>query len=237
MPRYHVVLLDADNTLFDFDSAERKALRLTLERHGIPAGEKAVSTYVAVNKALWERFDRGEIAQKDLVVARFAQTLEKLGLTGDADELNRFYLAALGEQNDVLPGAVEFCEALIPHCTLALVTNGVASVQHGRLDRSPLGRFFPRPFISEEIGVQKPQIEFFEAVFGALGVTDRSGVVMVGDTLGSDILGGIRSGVDTIWFNPKGLPGRADIVPTHTVSDFKELEALIRVCAKKPGAF
>lgn len=227
MPRYHVVLLDADNTLFDFDAAEHKALRLTLEGNGIPATEEAVGAYLAVNRALWDRFDRGEIAQKDLVVARFAQTLEKLGLTGAAAALNRFYLAALGEQNDVIPGAVELCQALSLHCTLALVTNGVASVQHGRLGRSPLGRFFPHPFISEEIGAQKPQIAFFEAVFAALDVADRSGVVMVGDTLGSDILGGNRAGVDTIWFNPKGLPGRADVVPTHTVSDFQELEALI----------
>ena len=227
MPRYSVVLLDADNTLFDFDLAEHKALRLALEAHGIPCTQEAEETYVAVNRDLWAAFDRGEITQPDLVVARFARTLDALGLTGDADALNRDYLARLGEQSDLLPGALEFCEALAPHCTLALLTNGVASVQHGRLSRSPIGRFFPHPFISQELGCQKPQPEFFSAVFRALDLTDLSRAVMVGDTLGSDILGGIRAGVDTVWFNPKHLPGRADIAPTHTVECFTALQNII----------
>ena len=227
MPAYSVVLLDADNTLFDFDRAEHRALRLALEAHGIPCTPAAEETYLAVNRDLWAAFDRGEISQPDLVVARFARTLEALGRAGDPAALNADYLALLGEQSDLLPGALELCQALAPHCTLALCTNGVASVQRGRLARSPLGAFFPHPFISQELGYQKPQPEFFQAVFAALGLADLSGAVMVGDTLGSDILGGVRAGVDTIWFNPKGLPGRPDIVPTHVADGFPALKHLI----------
>lgn len=227
MPRYSVILLDADNTLFDFDAAEHRALALTLEAHGIPATPQATGTYLAVNRALWAAFDRGEIAQSALVVERFAQTLDKLGHPGDAAALSRDFLAHLGAQNDLLPGALTLCGQLAPHCALELVTNGVASVQRGRLARSPLGRFFPRPFISEEIGAQKPQRAFFEAVFTALDLTDTSRILMVGDSLGSDILGGARAGLDTAWYNPKGLPGRADVTPTYTVSTFDALADII----------
>lgn len=237
MPRYSVVLLDADNTLFDFNLAEQKALRLTLEAHGIPCTAAVEETYVTVNRELWVAFDRGEITQKALVVERFDRTLALLGRAGDADSLSRCYLTRLGEQSDLLPGAEAFCAAMAPYCTLALVTNGVASVQRGRLDRSPLGRFFPHPYISEELGAQKPERAFFENVFRDMGLVDRHSVLMVGDTLGSDILGGIRAGVDTVWFRPMDRSVLSDIVPTYVADSFPVLQEIVLGEREYEGGF
>lgn len=105
MPRYDYVLLDADNTLFDFDLAEHKALGLTLAGHGIPFTPEAEQTYIDINTALWSKFDRGEISQGALVVERFSSFLRAVGRAGDPAELNRYYLSRLGEQGDLLPGA------------------------------------------------------------------------------------------------------------------------------------
>ena len=132
MPRYEVVLFDADHTLFDFDRAEREALRQTLEEAGLPADGETEARYLSINRALWNRLDRGEVRREWLVVERFAALLRALGRTGDAAALNRAYLDHLGEGSYLLPGAQALCRALAPRCTLAIVTNGVARAQRRR---------------------------------------------------------------------------------------------------------
>ena len=225
MPRYDIVLLDADHTLFDFDRAEARALEATLARFALPpeAGER----YLAINRALWARLDRGEVTREWLVVERFRALLAQLGRTGDPEALNRYYLDKLGEGAFLLPGAEAFCRALAPHCTMAIVTNGVARAQRGRFVRSPLAGVVPHLFISEELGASKPDPAFFAPVLAALGSPDRRRVVMVGDNLLADIQGGINAGLDTVWYNPRRLPRPAAPVPTWEVDGYPALTALL----------
>lgn len=227
MPRYPFVLFDADNTLFDFDRAENRALRRVLTEHGLPAGDAVAARYHAINEELWAKLDRGEIARSRLVVERFARLLAELNLPGDPEVLNRAYIEYLGQGSDLLPGAEALCRKLSPLCTLAIVTNGSARTQHSRFSRSPLRDLIPHLFISQEIGFDKPQPQFFDAVCAALGIADRRQAVVVGDNLGSDILGGLNAGIDTVWFNPAGRPGSPDIPPTWEVRDFDGLEAVL----------
>ena len=179
MPRYEVVLFDADHTLFDFDRAEREALRQTLEEAGLPADGETEARYLSINRALWNRLDRGEVRREWLVVERFAALLRALGRTGDAAALNRAYLDHLGEGSYLLPGAQALCRALAPRCTLAIVTNGVARAQRRRFEASPLNGLIPWLFISEELGASKPDPAFFAPVLRTLGNPDPRRVLMV----------------------------------------------------------
>ena len=160
MPRYDYVLFDADNTLFDFDRAEENALHVTLAQFGLPVTEEAKGAYLSVNRALWARFDRGEVTREWLVVERYAQLLRALGRPGDPAAMNHAYLTHLGEGAFLLPGAEALCRALAPRCTLAIVTNGVAMAQRARFARSPLRDVVPWLFISEEVGASKPSPDF-----------------------------------------------------------------------------
>ena len=225
--RYDVVLFDADNTLFDFDAAEAQALDLTLAEYGYPVDDKSRNCYLAVNRDLWERFDRGEVKREWLVVERFAALQRALGGHHDPAEMNTFYLARLAEAGCLLPGAEALCRALVPTCTLAIVTNGVASAQRGRFDRSPLKELIPWLFISEEVGYQKPQRQFFDAVLSAMSLPPSARIVVVGDSLTADILGAVNAGLDSIWYNPNGLSGRPDIVPTFEARSFDQVFQLI----------
>ena len=227
MPRYSFVLLDADNTLFDFDKAEERSLRQVLTAYGLPADDGAVARYHRINAELWARQDAGEITRDYLVVERFAALLCAPGCSGDPQTLNQAYVEHLSQCADMLPGAVRFCRRLSPHCTLAIVTNGIASSQRRRFERSPLKGVIPYLFISEELGFHKPQREYFEAVCATLGIADRRQAVVVGDNLGSDILGGLNAGIDTIWFNPSHLPRRPEISPQFEVDSFDVLEQLL----------
>lgn len=181
MPRYDTVLLDADNTLFDFDAAEHAALRRALEERGYPFTPETEALYLDINRPLWAAFDRGEVTQDFLVVERFRLLVERLGGSDDPVSFNRDYLTYLGEGNQLLPGAEDLCRDLrAAGCRLALATNGVARVQHARLDASPLKPYFSAVIISQEVGAQKPQPAFFQAALEALGVLDKARCVMVG---------------------------------------------------------
>lgn len=225
MPRYDIVLLDADNTLFDFDTAERLALRQTMESQGYPFTTETEDLYLGINRTLWAAFDRGEVTQAFLVTERFRRLIETLGGDHDPVSMNQDYLLALGECSVLLSGAEDFCRTLSrAGCRLALATNGMASVQRARLKNSPLVPLLEAVFISEELGVQKPQRAFFDRAFACLDVSDRSRAIMVGDGLRSDILGGKNAGIDTIWYNPHHLPGDPSmVIPTWTAASYQEV--------------
>ncbi len=228
MIRYPIVLLDADNTLYDFDAAEHKALNKVLTDRGYSTDPETLQVYLNFNTELWEAFARGEVTQEFLLVERFRRFVQRMGGSHDPVQFNADYIGALATNADLIPGAVEFCRNLSEMgCVLAIVTNGAAVAQRGRFVRSGLGELIPHLFISQELGVNKPDPLFFDYVCRDLNITDRSAAVVVGDSLSSDILGGNRAGIDTVWYNPhkKSLSGPAR--PTYTVAEFAEIERII----------
>lgn len=229
MPRYHTVLLDADNTLFDFDRSEREALRRTLLRWELPHDGEVLAVYSRINHALWDAFARGEVDQDFLVVERFAALLRVLGQSRDPRAMNRNYELCLGEEGWLLPGAADFCRALNDlGVTSAIATNGLPAAQRGRYTRTGLDKLVPRLYISMELGAAKPHPVFFEKILADLNLPSPAGVVMIGDGLSTDIAGGSRAGMDTIWFNPGGLPLTGPIRPTYTAASYSELLALLQ---------
>lgn len=229
MPRYDYLLFDADHTLFDFDAAEEQALRATLLDHGCPVDPDTLNFYHSVNRLLWHRFDLGEIRREALAVERFSLLIRSLGGHQDPAEMNRDYLAHLSEHGELFPGAEALCRELSTHCTLAIVTNGMAAAQRGRFTHSPLGPIIPWIFISEEVGHQKPEAAFFQRVLAAMDISDPARVVVIGDNLHSDIQGGINAGLDTIWYHPQGGENHSGIHPTHTVRSYEELRQYLLV--------
>jgi YjjG family noncanonical pyrimidine nucleotidase len=228
MPRYPIVLLDADNTLFDFDAAEGKALSAVLRSRGYAADQAQVECYQAINAALWEAFARGEVEQDFLLVERFRRFEQAMGGHHDPAAFNADYLAALAAHGDLIPGALELCRDLCQMgCTLAIVTNGATVAQRGRYETSPLRRYIPHLFISQEIGARKPERAFFDHVCRKMGISDRRQAVVVGDNLNSDILGGNQAGLDTIWYDPHGAALTGPARPTYRAAAFSQIKAII----------
>lgn len=228
MPRYQTVLLDADNTLFDFNAAEERALHTVLRARGYVPDEAVVETYLKINSGLWEAFARGEVEQDFLLEERFRRFEQAMGGSHDPAQFNVDYQQALAANGILFPGAEELCRDLAElGCTLAIVTNGAAVAQRGRYSASPIRKYIPHLFISQELGVGKPDPRFFDHVCRTLGITDRSTAVVVGDNLSSDILGGNQAGMDTIWFNPGGSPLTGPARPTYTVGTFVQIREII----------
>lgn len=224
---YPIVLLDADDTLFDFVKAERMALKKSMEEVGLPYTEELAGRYRVLNQTLWEMLERGEITKPRLQTLRFEQLFGEMGASADPEDFHRRYLDHLGEGSYLLPGAEEVCRALRRDRRLFLVTNGTASAQRRRFGASPLTPYFEGVFISELIGAPKPSVAFFEAVFREIPGFSRERTVIVGDSLTSDIQGGKNAGIATCWVNTKGKTAPPGCRPDLEVRSLQDLPEVI----------
>lgn len=218
--RYQYLLVDNDNTLMDFNAAEKKALYDVLTACGLPNDDATCQLYHEINDAQWKALERGETTQAKLKVERYRQLLAHLGRTElSAEAIAAAYEAKLGCHADLLPGAEDFIRALHGKIKIALVSNGVSVIQRGRLSRCPLTPLFDAIVISEEVGAAKPDPKLIEVALEKLGCTDKKQAVMMGDSLTADIAAANNAGVDSIFFSLKGKPGDA---ATYTVFTHEE---------------
>ena len=225
MAYYTCLLLDVDNTLLDFDAAERQALTETLIRYDLPHDEEALSTYHTVNRRLWDQLAKGEVTRNKLFAIRFGQYLKAMGLpdAGKGREMNDVYEKALATHADLLPGALTALHELAEVATLAIVSNGAYQVQRARIEASGIDRFMDGVYISEKVGAAKPSAKIFEAALRDLGLTDRSKVLVVGDSLTADILGANNARLPSIWFNAEKKPLKEGIFPTYEAHSYAEI--------------
>lgn len=222
--RYKTLLMDADETLLDFRRSEGYALERTLAAHGVTMTADIHDAYHAINGELWKQLETGDITRASLKVERFERLFRLVGLVGtDAEAFNAAYMQTLGTTGFMLDGALPLLKDLSARYDVHLITNGTASVQHPRLQHSGMLPYLGSVFISEEIGADKPSEVFFEAVLHALGNPDRRELLVIGDSLTSDIDGGNRMGIDTCWYNPFGATYPAHLTPTMQVASFDEL--------------
>ncbi len=202
--KYSSLFLDLDNTLLDFDIAEAVAVRKVLAKHSLPCDDEAVKVYSQINLSFWKRFEMGEIPKNAIFEGRFCAFLEHYGCTGDVSAISKDYCQNLAEGYFTVNGAIEILAYLKNKgYKLYATTNGFSFTQYNRIKHSGLEPFFDNVFISEDAGHQKPEKEYFDYVLSHIPEKDKSRILVVGDSQSSDILGGINSGLDTCWFNPK----------------------------------
>ena len=225
--RYTTVLFDADDTLFDFQLAEHEAIKSVLLRFGLPCEDSVIKTYSEINLSLWKLLELGKIQKSELKVRRFEIFCEKMGFDVDAKEMAIAYMDALSKQNYLKEGALELCDRLHGKCRLCIITNGIKSIQTKRFSTSPIAKYFDKIFISEELGYDKPSVEFFRLVEQALADFDKEKTIVVGDSLTSDIKGGIGYGLDTCWFNPHGNKSPDNMNITYTVDSLEKIYDIV----------
>jgi YjjG family noncanonical pyrimidine nucleotidase len=227
MAKYYCILFDADNTLLDFDAAESKALADTLTHYGIEPDHETVQTYREINTALWAQLESGQIRREKLMNERFTRFLKAVNAAGNGAEMNRYYLDQLASHPDLLPGTLEVLRELAEVATLAVVTNGFEKVQTRRAQESGIMEYMEGLFVSEKLDCEKPSRKIFDAALRTLGVESREHVLVVGDSLSSDIQGGINAGLDTCWLNPNHAENPGKVRPTYEIARLDELYQLV----------
>jgi 2-haloacid dehalogenase len=228
MKTYKAIFFDADDTLFDYPRAERVALEACLSEFGVRVGvETVLDSYRRHNLDVWRAFERGETDQIRLRVERFRRLADEMDLPDlPVERVSTFYLKALSGQPHLLPGALEAVEALAARYPLALVTNGIASVQRRRFAASPITRFFKSVVISEEVGIAKPDPRIFEPALREVGVA-AADVLYVGDSVTSDMTAARNAGMDFVWLNPDGKPVPDGYAPVCVIRDIRELPGFL----------
>jgi len=227
--RYDTLLLDADNTLFDFDAAERGAFSALAEAFSLPDDDECYALYHRINHALWKEFEQGLVTKTELTVERFRRLTGQLGRSDErAADMHVCYAAALGRQAILYPGVPELCRRLSGLCRLYMVTNGNRATQRSRFERAGILPWFQDVFISDDIGHPKPTAEYFAYVTAHIPDFHPERTLMVGDSLSSDIRGGQNAHLDTCWFNPDDVPCTLDEPPTFTIRSLDELFTIIQ---------
>lgn len=221
------LFIDLDDTILDFHKAERVALSKSLEAFGITPTEAVCARYSQINREHWQRLERGELTREQVLLGRFAALLTELGTAVPAEQIAAAYERNLSVGHYFLPGAKEALEALHGTYKLYLASNGTARVQAGRLESANISRFFENIFISQLLGANKPSRAFFDRCFAEIPGFSRDRAMMVGDSLTSDILGGINAGIATCWVNPSHAAGRKDIRADYEIESLARLPELL----------
>lgn len=226
---YQVVFLDADDTLFDYTRCEAYALNEAFKKAGLPEDPRYAASYRVINQQLWNDFEKGLVTLEVLRSERFRRLFEEFGLKVDmdAEQLSASYLSYLGQASYLVEGAVEICEYLKSKYRLAIITNGIKEVQVSRLLKSGLQDYFEHMIVSEDAGFQKPHTGIFEHACRLIGHEDKSAAIMIGDSLSSDIEGGRRFGIDTVWFNIHGKENMTGIRPHYEIRRLEELRHIL----------
>ena len=224
---FEFLFLDLDDTILDFQKAEHVALSKTLRGFGLEPTETVLKRYNLINKAHWEALERKELTREQVLLGRFQVLFEEMGISAEPVKVARAYEHNLSIGHWFLPGAEEAVARLSRKYKLYLTSNGTASVQKGRMTSANLYRFFENVFVSQEIGVNKPAVEYFEKCFAQIPGFDKTKAIIVGDSLTSDILGGQNAGIATCWVNPHHKQGREDIRVDFEIEALSQLEQLL----------
>ena len=226
--KYEVIIFDADETLFDFKKSEREAFKNTMLEFNIEYDENYhLKEYSDVNTAIWKEFEEGLITQKKLKVERFKRLSDKLNIKFDETLFAKSYMKHLSHASFLYDDSIELLESLHKNHRLIIITNGLKDVQDGRIRKSIVAKYFEDIVVSEEVNVAKPDPKIFEISLNDIKYMDKSKVLMVGDSLTSDIKGGINFNIDTCWFNPNKVINKTEIKPTYEISSLMDLKDIV----------
>ena len=223
------ILWDLDNTLIDFDVAEKNAIKSLFAKYNLgPCTDSMLKEYDKINEAYWKKFEKKEVDKKLGLVQRYVDFFNVYNLDNSiASRFNDEYQLALGDTIIYLDDSYNIVKSLKGKVRQCLVSNGTTAAQRNKLKKSKFDELVDDVFLSDEIGFEKPSAEFFDYVFDKIGVTDKSEVIIVGDSISSDIQGGENAGIKTVWYNPKGKGHNERPRVDYDIRDLREVYKIL----------
>lgn len=223
------ILWDVDGTLLDFIAAEKAAIKTLFGEFNLgQCSDEMIKRYSEINKTYWQRLERGEITKQEVLVGRFKEFFKSEGIDiSVVEEFNSLYQLRLGDTIVYHDDSLEIIKSLQGRVRQYVVSNGTVEAQSKKLRLSGLGELVDGIFLSEHIGVEKPNIEFFDKVLEEIKPAERSSILIVGDSLTSDIQGGNNAGIVTCWYNPLGDKAPDKYRIDYEISDLHQIYEII----------
>lgn len=228
MSKYQTLLFDIDDTLLDFSAAEDEALHRLFQENGLMITEEVENRYKAINGSLWSAFEQGEISREEIMNTRFSRLFEEYDIKVNGKKQGLRYQQLIAENHQFIDGAPELLNNLASEFDLYIVTNGVSKTQYKRLKDAGLYPLFQDIFVSEDTGYQKPMKEYFDYVFDHIPTFEYESTLIIGDSLTSDIKGGLLAGIDTCWFNSKHHVNNTLCQPKYEIDRLAELHTILK---------
>lgn len=222
---YKYILWDLDGTIMDFTYSQNMAIKALFKKYNLgDCSDEMLDVYSGINHKYWEALERGEVIKSEMLVSRFVDFFSMYEIdVSVANAFNSDYQTELGEYVAFEDGAKEVLEAFKDKYVNLLVTNGTKIAQTKKLKTSGLENFFDEKYISENIGYEKPSVEFFDFLFEKENIKDKSEAIIIGDSLSSDILGGNNADIDTCWYNKSHKANNSNAKVTYEINNLKEL--------------
>ena len=229
MDRFDVVLWDVDGTLLDFVAAEKAAIQSLFQEFGLGrCTDGMLARYSEINREYWRKLERGEMSKQQILVKRFEDFFREEGLDVSLGEaFNAAYQVRLGDTIVFCDDSKALVESLRGKVRQYVVSIGTVTAQTKKLRRSGFDQLMDGVFLSEELGYEKPAIEFFDQVFQEIQAPDKDRVLIVGDSLTSDMEGGFRAGIKTCWYNPEGIPCAAPEKIDYEIQNLQEIKKIL----------
>ena len=221
------LFLDLDDTILDFHGGEQIAIRQTLQKSGLEPTPEVLTAYHRINQWHWQQLELGKMTRNQVLTGRFQVLFAEMGIQGDCAACAETFMDELSRCHTFLPGAENALEGLKKKYRLFLASNGTASVQHRRIAGAGLEPYFEDIFISQEIGYNKPNLGYFGCCFARIPGFDPQKAMIVGDSLTSDIQGGINAGIKTCWVNPGHAKAPEGLQPDYEIERLIQLEELL----------
>ena len=218
--KYQFLLWDIDGTLLDFLASEKNAVKTLFQKFSLgECTDEMVAIYSEINVKYWKALERGEVKKTEMLVDRYREFFRTINIDQSiAEAFNECYQVELGETICFMENGKELLEKLKEKNYVQIaVTNGTKVAQNNKMKKSGMDRIFDFTFISEDMGAEKPDKKFFEQVFETAGITDLSKVLIIGDSLTSDMKGGVGAGIDTCWYNPKHAENTSGLRVTYEI--------------------
>lgn len=222
------IFFDLDQTILDFRKSERSALSQMLTHFGIEPDDEKLDLYSKINLSQWKLLEQKKLTLAQLKVSRYRIFLDRIGARDvSPEDATKYYEHALCRGYFTIPGAVGVLETLYKKYDLYIASNGTPNVQHSRIEGSGIAKYFKDIFISHELGASKPDKAFFDICFSRIDGFDTETALMIGDSLTSDIAGGINAGIKTLWYNPAHIAPDNGIKPDFEAHSLEEIPGIV----------
>ncbi len=226
--KYKILLFDLDDTLLDFRTTEKETLKKLFYALGYLFTEEIEREFNKINTHLWKEYIDGKIEIQEAFYKRFKILFKKIGIEKNERIVEKIHKKIFVSENHIIEGAFEVCEKLSKKYDMYVTSNGLKNLQEERLIKSGLSRFFKKIYTSDELGATKPATRFFEKILKELHVIDTKEILLIGDSLSSDIVGGKNAKIDTCWFNPRKTKNNLQVNPNYEIQNLKELLNILK---------
>lgn len=236
--KYKKILFDLDNTLVDDDENRKYAIKQTLlERKEVVTKER-IESFIELDNQFWKdraegkikdpyKFKSNEDKTKWVRAQRFINFFKDISFE-EAVEINKKYISFLSKYIVPIKNSQEVLQYLyIKQYEIYIVTNSPEKVVKDKLSKLNAQKYIKGTFSADEAGYMKPHKDFFEKFFRKIGTYKKDDMLIIGDELDKDILGGIQNGIDSCWVNIKDLENNTRYKANYEINDLIELKNIL----------